>query len=565
MIRILITTLLLAVSVTASAQQLEITTEASPQALCASGSSTLSAYPAIAGFSGTPLPQPGNRPVVTITFAEPVTADDFTLQKADLKYDKDFGYSIQIDDGLTHITDYAFPLLEGGEVDGETFPGLFYTDGCGNDIPFKMATAHYSWNAYNDNDMHDPENGYADLGDNGTVTWDQIISMYNNGWGIYNHGFYDNGTAGGLEYTINRNHSYTKRNTHPGIPGGIDMNLFVIPASSTELGPVAIQNGYNQILSANYQLGDPYYNINTAPYYNEEISRYFGNSTILPAVEQLAEAAEEGIKGMATTGTHQLSWQDFKQDMETIEDEYGKSGTDQLWFATSEEVIQYLYVRDHVELATQISGNTVTIELTGELPDDLRFYALSLLVESDKEITQVDIENGFNSSHNTDFEDNTLINLNWNERVISSPQSLAEEFTTQAETNEDSHEALIAMDYTMMIEDTVTQNYFLSRLCAIPGVELPDGLCQDLPEYSFQWLADGEVFSNEPVTEVTPNETTTYSVVMTTGNEELTGEVTVEVTDPPTVEVAEGETVCPNESLTLSATAENYSAFMWQS
>ncbi|MGM0566162.1 MAG: T9SS type A sorting domain-containing protein [Bacteroidota bacterium] len=565
MIRIIIATLLSTLSLTGLAQQLEITTEASPQSLCASGTSVLSAYPATAGFNSTPLPPPGDRPIVTITFAEPVTEEDFSIEKSDLKYDKHFAYSIQVDDGLSHIIDYAFPLLEGGEVDGETFPGLYYTDGCGNDIAFKMATAHYSWNDYNDNDMHDPENGYAELGDNGTITWEQIISLYENDWGIYNHGFYDNGTEGGLDYTINRNHSYTRRNTHPDIPGGIDMNLFVIPASSTELGPVAIDNGYNQILSANYELGSPLYNVNTEPYYNEEISRHFGNSTILPTVELLADSAKNGTKGMATTGTHQLNWQNFKEDMETIENQYGKSGSDSLWFATSEEVIQYLYVRDNINLNTQISGNTVTVELEGALPDDFRFYALSLLVDSDIEITQVEREDGTNPDFNPDLNGKALINLNWNERVIPAPKSLAEEFTTKAEDSEDAYDALVAMDYAMMIEDTVTQNYFLSRICSIPGVELPDDLCSSSSEFSFQWFANSEVLSEEPILEVTPSETTTYTVVMTSGSEEISDEVTVDVTDPPTVELAQGETLCPNETITLSAVSENYSAFLWES
>ncbi len=565
MIRIIIATLLSTLSFAGLAQQLEITTEATPPSICASGSSLLSAYPSTAGFNSTPLPPPGNRPVVTITFAGPVSAEDFSIEKADLKYDKHFAYSIQIDDGLSHITNYAFPLLEGGEVDGESFPGLYYTDGCGNDVAFKMATAHYSWNDYNDNDMHDPENGYADLGDNGTITWEEIISLYENNWGVYNHGFYDNGTEGGLEYTINRNHSYTRRNTHPSVSGGIDMNLFVIPASTTELGPVAIDNGYNQILSANYQQGNPYYNINSEPYYNEEISRHFGNSAILPTVELLADSAENGTKGMATTGTHQLNWQNFKEDMETIESQYGKSGSDSLWFATSEEVIQYLYIRDNINLNTQISGNTVTVELEGALPDDFRFYALSLLVDSDIEITQVDIEDGTDYSSNNDFNGKTLINLNWNERVIPTPESLAEEFTSKAEDSEDTYEALIAMDYAMMIEDTVTQNYFLSRLCNIPGVELPDDLCSNSSNFSFQWFANGEVLSEEPILEVTPSETTTYSVVMTSGSEEISDEVTVEVTDSPTIELSEGATTCPNETITLSAVSENYSAFLWES
>jgi len=429
-----------------------------------------------------------------------------------------------------------------------------------------MATAHYSWNSYNQNDMHDPANGYNDLGDFSTMTWTQMIELYQSGWGIYNHGFLDNGTTGdGLDYDVNRNHSFTRRNTHPDVEGGINMNLFVIPGSATGLGPVAIDNGYNQVISVNYASGDPYYNVNEDEYYNTEISRHFGLSEIYSTVEELANIAAGGEKVMSTTGLHDFSFQEFRDEVEAIEQDYGASGNDNIWFTTSEEVIQYLYVRDNVQLATNVSGNTVTINFNGDLPEDLRFYALSLLIDSEKEITDIEITEGYNNTHNLDFDGQALVNLNWDERVITPPEDLAEEYVSIAEETEQTTDALIGMDYTEMIGDTSVRNFYRSRLCAIPGVELPDGYCEQVGNYTYQWVADGELISNAPAVEVSPAETTTYEVTINDGDQSADGQVTVEVAPEPVIEAQPDDSTCANQSYALTLQqASNYSQILWE-
>ncbi len=544
------------------AQDFEVAIDASSTSVCGDSQVNLTALPvAVGGGIGDEQTQ-GERPTITITFAEEISSQDFSIHKADLKYDKSFAYSIQIDDGLTHIIDIAYPLFEGGNLDGEQVPGLASTDGCGNDVNFKMATAHYSWNNYNQEDMHDPDNGYNDLGDNGTITWEEMIELYQNGWGIYNHGFHDNGTEGGLQYTIMRNHSFTKRNTHPEVAGGINMNLFVIPGSAVEMGDVALENGYNQVLSANYS-GGVYYDVNNDNYYNVEMTRQFGLSTILPTVEALADAAQNGTKGMATTGMHQLSMPDFREAVEEIEQTYGKSGSDDIWFTTSEEVIQYLYVRDHIEIQESVSGNTVTLTLQNVLPTDLRFYALSLLIDSDVEITNVEIQNGFNHSYNTSYGDSTLINLNWDESLYQTPEELAEEAISATEESQDSYDALIAMDYLEMIEDTVTRNYFKAQLCAIPGISLPDGYCSGTSSYTFEWSANGELISNEPGIVVSPGTTTEYIATISTESSSASESVEISVSTPPSVAASAPSQACSNNAIQLSAEADNYSGFQW--
>ena len=49
------------------------------------------------------------------------------------------------DDGEKDIYTNAFPLLNGGTIIGVTYPGLKYTDGCGNDQKFKMSASIFSF------------------------------------------------------------------------------------------------------------------------------------------------------------------------------------------------------------------------------------------------------------------------------------------------------------------------------------------------------------------------------------------------------------------------------------
>lgn len=72
-----------------------------------------------------------------------------------LKYNKHFAYSFTLDDGYRSAYLTAFPLLNGGKIsasntnewkmdqggDGTESKGLFYSDGFGNKIPFKLALA----------------------------------------------------------------------------------------------------------------------------------------------------------------------------------------------------------------------------------------------------------------------------------------------------------------------------------------------------------------------------------------------------------------------------------------
>ncbi|MEA3505121.1 MAG: T9SS type A sorting domain-containing protein [Bacteroidota bacterium] len=548
------------------AQNFSLDISANPESVCSENQTQIRAIPINSNKFISQQTTTNPRPTVTITFASPVSETDFTIAKADLKYNKDFAYSIQLDDGLIDIYNKAFPLLEGGEVDGTTYPGLTYTDGCGNPINFKLATAHFSWNGYNQNSMHDPSNGYT-----GTLTWSQMIEMYQNKWGIYNHGFYDNGTEGGLSYDVARNHSFTILNSHNTILGGIQMKAFVIPASNVELGDFALDQNYHLILSNNYSYGSHNLDINEDDYYNIEVSRHnIDDVGIESTVDILAEESINGVHkwttgfGHTIGGSTSISFATFANECTNVEEKYGSSGDDNLWFATGEEVQDYLYIKDNLSVNTQINSNTVTLTFSGSLPSDFRFYALSLLIDSDKSITNIQITDGFNNTHNLNYNNKTLINLNWDERVITTSEDLAEEAVAKTEESLNKYDALIAIDYIEIIENPDLKNYYKSRLCAT-GVEVPTGYCEGIDNYTYEWVKNGSFFSNTPSITDTPSNTSTYSVVVTNQNNQTAeAEITVNVIQPPQLNAGTTEEACSNQPFQLSASASNYSSIIWE-
>lgn len=163
--------------------------------------------------------------------------------------------------------------------------------------------------------------------------------------------------------------------------------------------------------------------------------------------------------------------------MEYLESTYGKSGLDNFWFTTEEEIQNYLEVNKLVTITEELLGNQLLLTFSGTLPNDLRNYALSLTLSSDANIESIIINGG--GAHTTQISNNTtaLINLNWEAFVGSSLNDLTETYVSAAESSKTLNDAMIALDYVNMLETNSTKKIFLDRLCAITGITLPDGYC----------------------------------------------------------------------------------------
>ena len=188
------------------------------------------------------------------------------MTKAPLRYNKSFAYSFQIDDGGKDIYTHGYPFFEGGTIAGTTYPGLKFTDGCGNDLNFKMSTSLFSFSAYGggETDMHDPNSAFATL----NVTWPEVIELYQHNWGVSNHGLTSSVTDD-KEYEIARNHSYVKLKTQTATSGGIDLGIFVNPNGVETYTPIAFAQGSLVCYRVGYAFGDPSFDVTSAWDHNQ--------------------------------------------------------------------------------------------------------------------------------------------------------------------------------------------------------------------------------------------------------------------------------------------------------
>lgn len=347
-------------------------------------------------------------------------ASEVSITKSRLRYNKSFAYSLTLDDGLDDAYGNAFKVLSGGYVAGNatTYPGLFFTDGCGNDVPFTAGLAWYSVNG-NYSDLHLNTPSY--------ITWNQLIEMYNAGWDVLNHSYsHSNDETTDHYFQIDENQKIVLEKT------GINMTQFVIPGGNVDVSPYieAAQNyGLHTIYAhksnfTGYPTGiqtdgtQSWENMTIYRDYNYD-SKYT-SANITDRIDLISSEASTDRHIWFNDFTHRvlfgekagsLQFETFEYYMNHLSQNYGKSGTDELWMASLQQVWEYLYVRDHTTILTEWIGNEliVTIDISN-IPADLRSKALSLNIQTDGNY-QLEV-----STSGVEFSSNTsrgLINLAW--------------------------------------------------------------------------------------------------------------------------------------------------------
>jgi len=331
------------------------------------------------------------------------SADKVKIAVSPLKYNKHFAYSFTLDDGYRSAYLTAFPLLNGGKIsnssinewkidqggDGTTSEGLFYSDGIGNKIPFKLALA------INGGSVRDlPEN-------RGHLSWAEVKEMYNAGWDILNHGFH-HATQHGTNYLteVTENTTSIKQNldfkmSHFVVPGGEGDEKYYL-----EYEKDALNNVHFSI--ASYYGKGPIYKVNSKLNLDKLISaRTFvqssNDTTDFKTIDKYLKTIDSIVKqstqvwfnefthGTGNTNLWNLSMRfpDFKYYMTTLSNKYGLKGNDSIWMAPWQEVYEYIWLRDRIKIDFQQKNKevTVTIQLP-EIPETFRNYDISLNVET---------------------------------------------------------------------------------------------------------------------------------------------------------------------------------------
>lgn len=507
------------------------------------------------------------------------------VEKAPLRYNKKFALSFHTDDGIDDVYTVGFPFFTGINEDGTNYPGLFYTDGCGNALSFKISNSVFSYSEFNDEDMHQPDNNYN------TVTWPQLQTMVQNGCAIYNHGFTSGASSEPdfMLYSIKRNESYIRRQLYDAIPGGLRTRVFVNPNGVSNYTSVAFNNGYRTA----FRIGGGIITENGVDVnnfiewdQNNELNRLSAENTDVATLATTMANAEGNW--WAPVFTHRII-EDYPQatffnDFNTIASNYGIAGQDNIWMASEEEILDYLRIRELTTLTYNVAGNTLLILLEGQIPTDQRFYPLSLTIEAEGAvITNININGGTNNSFNGIGTANSLINLEWDGREIEDPEILADEFVTLAEQTQAQYDCLIAMDYVLMMPPGEAQQTMKDRLCAIPDVEYEAGFCEtcdfDLgPDIEICQgecvlleapVAEGNTYlwSNDSTTSsilVCPEISTTYWVdLLTEGGCEASDTITINVLEAPMFDLGPNLEICQFDSVSFELPFSEDYTYLW--
>lgn len=520
---------------------------------------------------------------IMVTFDQPPT--DVLVDKADLRYNKKFALSYHADDGMGDVYTSGFTYFSGINSGSTNYPGLFYTDGCGNPLTFKVSSALFSYNAFNNNDMHDPANGYTN------VTWDQLAVMVENGSSVYNHGFIDDASSepAFMNYSIKRNHSYIRRKLYDVLPGGVRTRLLVNPSGNQAWSQPAFDNGHHIAFRVGGTVvGDNGVNVSEFTAWNQdyEMNRVDAENADMAALTSFMANAEG--KWWLPTYSHSIietyGETKFQNDFGNIAATYGAQGSDIIWMATEEEILDYLRIRELTVVNYNLAGNTLLILLSGDIPTDQRFYPLSLTLEATgANITNISINGGTNNCFNGIGTPNSVINLEWDGLQLEDPVVLAENFVSIAEQTETQYDCSIAMDYVLMLPPGEVQQGFKDRLCEIPDVEYEEGFCEvcefDLGEditicqgecITLEMpFADGNAYlwSNDSTTQsitVCPEITTEYWASLTTiGGCEASDTIMITVLEAAVFDLGPDQDVCQGDSISFELPFSEDYIYRW--
>jgi hypothetical protein len=385
---------------------------------------------------------------ITVTIKLRKSSDTFSVKEAPLKYNKDFAFSFTLDDGLVSAFLVAYPFFTGGRVsgeytdqwgsdqgaDGNVYPGLFYTDGCGNRIPFRAASAINAKNVTGADSALHP----------GFLSWKQIRHVYHAEWDILSHG-YAHVTGKGInpDYQVAENNRMVEDSLQ------IKMRDFVIPGGKDDYlsdGPytkAAFSLGMQTVQCEHFP-GHLLMLDSTLKLTHLKLGRKFLHSTLsLPSGEAglakgrhwpLSEADTTLFKEISShlnkkdkfwinAFTHSVGNQnlwnislvfpDFKNFFNQLAKRYGEKGMDNMWMAPTEEVYEYLFTRRAVKYHVEKKRRHIKIRIdTGGIPSGLRYHALTFILRSAGRIKKVRCAGCHIESYSKE-KAQSLINLTW--------------------------------------------------------------------------------------------------------------------------------------------------------
>jgi len=523
---------------------------------------------------------------VVVTFSAAPT--QFDVQKAPLKYNKAFAMSFQEDDALSDIFNEVYPAFEGKDNNH----GMFFSDGCGNTIPFKMSSAIFVF-AANHSDLLNPDDPWHD---NGKLTWNNLKVLYKDGWGIENHGLFDNPDVSSdaiVDFAFKRTQSYAAKK----ISDSILFKTFVIPNNVSTYVNFLSNNHYHSALNQGQDNSWIGFGTDGFDVENDTINwlkpvklnRLFIQTGFKTAADALYGESQQGVHKWFLSGMHQVPG-GFLSELNQIYQTYGQAGLDNVLIAPDDEILDYLAVKQATQLHTVINNNKLIVTFTGNIPANRLYYALSLNITANQSISNIQVY-GTNTYSSTGIgKDTALVNLSWSGRTYFTKLVMADSMTALAVNNPSQYTGLVAMDYVQMLPEGQQKITLQQKLCGLDqsawtfsydkgfcnlvslgnDTSICAGSCITLtgPDgmQSYEWKNVGKdlVLGTEKVLVVCPDEAETISLSVTNSNgKNGSDSIYLDVIPSPVVFLGNDTSINITDSLVLRAPAGAGYHYLW--
>ncbi|MFN3404746.1 MAG: T9SS type A sorting domain-containing protein [Cytophagaceae bacterium] len=375
--------------------------------------------------------------VLTLNSSDPSA----NISKAALKFDKDFAYSLTLDDGKSDAITNGLPLFAGGYSSGtgETYPGLFFTDGCGNKIEFRAGIAI---NALGPDGQ--------DMGNNvpGKLTWSQIKELHTKKWDVFNHSLnHQAGPGTDYWYQVEENNNYVRNKT------GIKMTHFVIPSGDGDYTSYAFNFGMKGVYNQKDFPGSDGLNVDNLSsldkfrlYRNFLSDNNHNTGNISSKVDQVANASSPSNHLWYSEFTHHIStepkggsliFSTFRHHMSYLEQAYGHKGKDNMWMAPLQEVYEYLVIRENTVIRIENQSNKVIIYVDFDnVPDDLRKYAMTFKVNSNSNIISAECAGASKVTFRGSGQ-HKIVNVDWPDHPSGNIAGIEDAFSLKNSCNTD--------------------------------------------------------------------------------------------------------------------------------
>jgi hypothetical protein len=524
---------------------------------------------------------------VVITFSG-VPSSTPIVQKAALKYNKDFAMSFQEDDALSDIFNEVYPAFEGKDNQH----GMFFSDGCGNAISFKMSSGIYVF-AANNTDLLNPDDPYHD---NTKLTWNDLKTLYRSHWGIENHGLFDTpnlSSAEIIDYAFKRTQSYGARK----ISDSVLFKTFVIPNNIENYVNYLADNQYHAALNQgqdNSWIGFGFDGFDVESdtinwLKRVKLNRLFIQSGFKNVADALYLQSQAGIHKWYLSGMHQVPGA-FLSELNQIYQTYGQPGLDNILIASDDEILDYLAVKQATQVVSTLHNDKLKITFSGNVPTDRLYYALSLNIIADKSISSIQVYGTDTYSTNGVGKDTALVNLSWQGRKYLTVAKMADSTTAIALQAPTQYNGLVAMDYVQLLPDGQQKITLQKQLCGLDrsswtlsydagfcnpvdlgnDTSLCAGSCVTLngpdgmKSYSWKNILDNSVLGSNAKLDICPKQTMTVSLsVLTPDNVSAADSIKLTVLPAPSVALGNDTIIKLGDSLVLQAPTGVGYQYLW--